>query len=173
MNNLVVKEVRAERIYKKIMLADKEKKDDIYRYDLMKQFEGKWNMYHCPLKARQQGGYDVVMASGILGYLLPERIDEKYESDIEKLSNNAFWDKCKESIQNSLECFESRGIQLPAREYLFTILLADPDSPYSKMNENYCGDGGIPGYIFGSLVPSDHTLSLPTNANVTVMNSCL
>lgn len=26
------------------------------------------------------------------------------------------------------------------------------------MNEGYCGDGGIPGYILGSLVPSDATL---------------
>lgn len=27
------------------------------------------------------------------------------------------------------------------------------------MNDNYCGDGGIPGYIFGALIPSDYTKS--------------
>ena len=45
--------------------------------------------------------------------------------------------------------------------------------PYMIMNDNYCGDGGIPGYIFTWLVPSEHTKSrLPvalaheTNHNV-------
>ena len=27
------------------------------------------------------------------------------------------------------------------------------------MSDNYCGDGGIPGYIFGALIPSDYTKS--------------
>ena len=27
------------------------------------------------------------------------------------------------------------------------------------MNDSYCGDGGIPGYIFGALIPSDYTKS--------------
>ena len=99
MNNFVVKEVRADRIYKKIMLAKQEKKDDIYRYDFMKQFEGKWEKYHCPLKAKQPGGHDVVMASGMLGYLSPKKIDENCRLYIEKLSNDTFWDKCRESIQ--------------------------------------------------------------------------
>ena len=50
--------------------------------------------------------------------------------------------------------------------------VADPSSPYSVMNDGYCGDGGIPGYIFGSLVPSETTktesvvLAHETNHNV-------
>ncbi|MBO5247183.1 MAG: DUF2268 domain-containing protein, partial [Eubacterium sp.] len=43
------------------------------------------------------------------------------------------------------------------KEYVFTLALADPSSPYSIMNEGCCGDGGIPGFIFGSLVPSEST----------------
>lgn len=156
---IIVKDLRSDKIYKKIMLAEKEKRDDIYRYDLMKPFEKKWDMYHCPLKAKYPGGYDVILAGSMLGYLLPEKIDKTFEYDIEKISDNKFWNKCRESIENSFMCFENKGIHIPIREYLFTVLLADPDSPYSKMNENYCGDGGIPGYIFGSLVPSDNTLS--------------
>lgn len=55
--------------------------------------------------------------------------------------------------------FVDMGIDLRVKEYLFTLALADPESPYSIMCDNYSGDGGIPGYIFGSLVPSAFTKS--------------
>ena len=159
MNNIVVKEVRSDEIYRRIMEAPMDKKDDIYRYELMKEFEKKWDMYHCPLKAKQPGGYDVVMASGMLGYLLPQKIGEGEKELIQELADEKLWENCRKSIQNSLQQFTDAGIDLHVKEYLFTLALADPDSPYSKMNDNYCGDGGIPGYIFGSLVPSEHTKS--------------
>ena len=34
-----------------------------------------------------------------------------------------------------LNCFIDKGIQLPVKDYLFTILLANSESPYIKMNE--------------------------------------
>ena len=159
MEKLTVKAVRSDRIYSKIMMAPVEKKDDIYRYDFMKLFETKWNMLHCPLKAKQEGGYDVIMASEMLGNLSPRKIDEKSADMIALLSDDDFWDKCQRSIENSLTRFEENGIELKVREYLFTITLANPESPYMKMCDNYCGDGGIPGYIFGAIVPSEYTMS--------------
>ncbi|MDO5573680.1 MAG: DUF2268 domain-containing protein [bacterium] len=159
MEQIVVKEIRSDEAYRKIMLAPADKKEDVYRYDFMKAFEKKWEMYHCPLKAKQEGGYDVVMASGMLGYLTPKSIDMSYEPMIDMLSDQTFWKKCKESIEKTLHCFEEHGIELPVREYLFTVTLGDPESPYCKLCDNYSGDGGIPGYIFGSLVPSAYTLS--------------
>lgn len=173
MNSIIVKAVRSDFIYKKIMEAPANKKDDIYRYDLMQPFEKKWATYHCPLKAKQPNGYDVVMASSMMGYLSPQKIDSSVESKINLLGDNEFWNKCQHSIELSLQHFVEAGVDLPLKEYLFTILLSDPKSPYSIMNDNYCGDGGIPGYIFGSLVPSEYTMSrLPvalaheTNHNV-------
>lgn len=65
MNEYIVKAVRSDDIYRKILNAPMDKKDDIYRYEFMQKFEKKWEMYHCPLKAKQPGGYDVVMASGM------------------------------------------------------------------------------------------------------------
>jgi len=173
MNSIIVKAIRSDRVYKKIMEAPIEKKDDIYRYDLMKPFEKKWNIYHCPLKSKQPNGYDVIMFSGMLGYLLPQKIDVNSETSIALLGDNEFWNNCHLVIEASLKCFIDTGVDLPLEEYLFTIMLADPNSPYSIMNDNYCGDGGIPGYIFGSLVPSEYTMNrLPvvlaheTNHNV-------
>ena len=52
-------------------------------------------------------------------------------------------------------------------------MLADPKSPYTIMNDGYCGDGGIPGFIMGWLIPTEENIKrLPvalaheTNHNV-------
>ena len=76
-----------------------------------------------------------------------------------------------EAVTAVLDC---QGNSFTAKgKTVYTVLLADPQNPYSIMNDNYCGDGGIPGYIFTWLVPSEHTKSrLPvalaheTNHNV-------
>lgn len=125
------------------------------------------------MKAATPNGYDVIMASGMLGHIAPTKVDETQRSNIERISSDNLWSACERSIKKSLSCFEQRGIVLPVQEYLFTILLANAESPYISMNEGYCGDGGIPGYIFSWLLPNDFTLEhLPvalaheTNHNV-------
>ena len=153
-----VKSVQSGEIYLKIMNAPLEKKNDIFRYELMKPFQGKWDCYHIPLKAPTENGYDIVMASGMMGLLTPKKIDKAQEEEIRMLSSKDLWEKCQKSIEDSLACFTDRGITLPVKEYLFSIFLADPENPYTIMNENYCGDGGIPGYIMGWLVPNENTL---------------
>lgn len=168
-----VKEIRSDIVYAEIMNAETEKKNDIYRYQLMRPFEKKWSCIHVPLKAAVPGGYDVIMASGMLGFALPTDIDETQKKNIELIGDRKLWEACTESIQKSLDCFAQAGIQLPVQEYLYTILLANPDSPYIRLSDGYCGDGGIPGYIFASLVPNAFTMKrLPaalaheTNHNV-------
>lgn len=168
-----VSAVRSDGIYKKIMDAPFDKKNDIYRYELMMPFEKKWACYSVPMKAATPNGYDVIMASGMLGHIAPTKVDETQWSNIERISSDNLWSACERSIKKSLACFEQRGIVLPVQEYLFTILLANAESPYILMNEGYCGDGGIPGYIFSWLLPNDFTLEhLPvalaheTNHNV-------
>lgn len=69
------------------------------------------------------------------------------------------WEKCELSIQQSLNCFVEHGVNLPIKEYAFTILLANAKNPYIILNDGYCGDGGIPGYIFSWLLPNEYTLS--------------
>ena len=48
--------VRSDAVYKKIMEAPVEKKNDIYRYELMMPFKGKWDCYQI-LKAFLRIGY--------------------------------------------------------------------------------------------------------------------
>ncbi|MGL4373233.1 MAG: DUF2268 domain-containing protein [Turicibacter sp.] len=152
-------EIRSDQVYKKIMSAPIEKKEDIYRYEMMKPFEFKWKCINVPIKAKQRGGYDVVMASEMLGFLSPREIDESQKENINKLSDNKIWTICKETIKKSINVFEEEGYELNVSDYKFSILLANPQSPYTILNDGYCGDGGIPGYIFLSLLPNDYTLS--------------
>lgn len=154
-----INNIRSDEIYKKILAAPKDNKDDIYRYELMKPFEKKWACYNVPLKARQENGYDVVMASNMLGYLAPGKVDESKEESIRLLSSNSFWTSCQVSIEDALSRFERAGVELPVQDYLYTILLADPRSPYTILSDGYSGDGGIPGYIFGAIVPNDYTIN--------------
>lgn len=168
-----VKAIRSDKIYMKIMTSPGEFKNDIYRYGLMMPFEGKWACCHVPLKAQYENGYDVIMAGHMMGFMAPNEVDLRQKEHILKISSDHFWTQCQRSVEQALNCFIERGVELPVQNYLFTILLADPESPYTRLNEGYCGDGGIPGYILSWLVPSDYTMGrLPvalaheTNHNV-------
>ena len=165
--------IRSDGIYAKIMKAPFDKKDDIYRYEMMMPFEKKLACYSIPLKATTPNGYDVIMASAMLGHIVPTKVDETQRDNIARISSDSLWIDCKQSIQRSLNCFSKAGVELPVQEYLFTILLANAESTYTIMNEGYCGDGGIPGYIMAWLIPNDYTIEhLPvalaheTNHNV-------
>lgn len=160
-------------IYRKIMLAAADKKDDIYRYDMMMPFKGKWDCYHIPIKPKYPGGYDIIMANNRLGLMPPSEIDKSFEEQIEQLSDEKIWESCQSAIETALSRFEEQGVELKVQEYLYSIFLANPKNAYTVMNEGYCGDGGIPGYIMGWLIPSKETIErLPsalaheTNHNV-------
>lgn len=152
--------IRSDKIYRKMVSANINECDDIYRYELMKPFEFKWACVQIPLKAKDEGGYDVITASSMSGVYLPRQIDKERTEDIEKISDEKFWEECKESIRKTLNGFQENGISLPIQEYIFTILLNDPLNPMSKMTGDYCGDGGIPGYIIGTTIPNEKSLKM-------------
>ena len=170
---MIVKSVYSPDVYRKIMNADQDKKDDIYRYELMLPFKGKWDCYHIPIKASKEGAYDIIMANNRMGLFPPSKVNLTTKDWIEAISDQNLWDVCRKSIENALERFISKGIELKVQEYLFSIFLADPENAYTKMNEGYCGDGGIPGFVMGWLIPNENNLrKLPaalaheTNHNV-------
>lgn len=47
-------------------IQDLEKRKDYFRYEMMKPFKQMWSLINVPLKAKQQNGYDVVMAQKCL-----------------------------------------------------------------------------------------------------------
>lgn len=155
---MIIKAIRSDKVYLKMMTSPIEKRNDIYRYELMKPFEKKWGYYHVSLKAPKENGYDVIMASTMLGHLAPAKIDATQEKNIKLLSSDLLWTECQKSIEKSVDCFTDNGIDLPVKEYLYSILLADPQNPYIILCDGYSGEGGIPGYINAWLVPSEKTM---------------
>jgi uncharacterized protein YjaZ len=155
-----IKAIRSDVIYRKMMTISKEEKENIYRYELMKPFEFKWQCIGIPLKAETKCEYDVVSAAGISGHYAPSQITDKRLVEIEKISDNAFWNVCEDSIRHTLEGFEAHGIALPTQDYAFTVILSDPQNPVSAMTGDYCGDGGIPGYIIGTIIPNEESLQM-------------
>lgn len=154
-----VKSIRSDKVYNKILNTNLDKKDDIYRYDLMNEFADKWACYNVPIKAKQKGGYDVIMANSMLGYIAPRDINESKSQEIKYLNNESVWNLCTESIEKSLEQFVNAGVELKVDEYKYTILLANAESIYAKLSGSCCGDGGIPGSIFLSLIPKEDTMN--------------
>lgn len=155
---MIVENLNSSEIYRKMMLSEQEKRDDIYRYELMMPLKEKWDCYHIPMKADREGGYDIIMASEMLGILPPREVDKRYESWIDAISDQKIWDTCDEVIAKALKRFEDKGVELKVDRYLYTILLANPKSPYIIMCDGYSGDGGIPGYILGFMVPNEDTI---------------
>ena len=155
---MIVENLNSSEIYRKMMLSGPEKRNDIYRYELMMPLKEKWDCYHIPMKADREGGYDIIMASEMLGILPPREVDNRYESWIDAISDPKIWDTCDDVIARALKRFEDKGIALKIDRYLYTILLANPKSPYIIMCDGYSGDGGIPGYILGFLAPDEETI---------------
>ncbi|RDU24200.1 DUF2268 domain-containing protein [Anaerosacchariphilus polymeriproducens] len=158
--NVNVTAIRSDKIYRKMIAASDAEREDIYRYELMKPFEFKWQCIGVPLKADQEGGYDAVAASVMGGSYHPSQIIVQRCEEIEKISADSFWEVCQRSIQDSLGAFEKKGINLTVQNYIFTILLNDPKHPMSKMTGDYCGDGGIPGFIIGTIIPNEKSLKM-------------
>lgn len=155
-----IQAIRSDALYRKMIGVTKKEKENIYRYELMKPFEFKWQCIGIPLKSESHCGYDVVSSSSMGGGYTPSQITAEHLCEIEQISDNAFWKACEDSICNALEGFELYGIKLPIQDYIFTILLNDPQNPMSAMAGDYCGDGGIPGYIIGTIIPNEYSLQM-------------
>lgn len=168
-----VRALRTDDAYARMIAAPAEKRADLYRHELMAPFKAKWDCYHVPLRPAQPGGYDVVMASEMLGILPPERVDQSWADAVRRLADEELWRASRQAVEHALARFVERGIELRVQDYLFSVLLGDPDSPALAASDGYCGDGGIPGYILAWLVPNDDTvrrlpaaLAHETNHNV-------
>ena len=94
-----VRPVRSDQAYRAMIAAPPEKRPDLYRHELMAPFKEKWDCYRVPLKAAQPGGYDVVMASEMLGILPPMRVDGSWAEAVSLIGDDAFWDACQRAVE--------------------------------------------------------------------------
>ena len=149
--------IRSDKVYQDLLALPLEERDALFRKQLLQPFKQKFYLQNIPFETKIPGGFDIMM---LLSWMnrMPKDLTEADRVAIEAISSDRLWQECKATIERSLSLFENTGIKLPVKDYLFTILLGNPDSPMLQLNKGYSGDGGIPGYIMASLTPNDYTL---------------
>ncbi|KEK23144.1 DUF2268 domain-containing protein [Bacillus gaemokensis] len=141
--------------YETLLSLPLEKRENFFRYTMMKSFEGMWNTINVPLKAKQKNGYDVMMATQMLGYL-----DIK-ESDIARKALNDLKiieasDIAQKALKKCIEFSKAANLEVAAEELKFGMYIADPEK--LKNQKGYCGFGGIPGYVTITIHPNEYNV---------------
>ncbi len=55
--------------YKELLaITDLEERKNFFRYTMMAPLTDMWNLINVPIKAKQENGYDVLIATKMLGY---------------------------------------------------------------------------------------------------------
>ncbi|MGE7916837.1 DUF2268 domain-containing protein [Lysinibacillus xylanilyticus] len=129
--------------------------ENSFRYELMQPMKSMWDYLSVPLKATQPNGYDVVMASEMLGIWTPRKSIQQVEDNLPELIESRIFDEYQEVISKGIDEFEKIGYSIPLEKIDINILLGDEDSQEMKVNKGYSGFGGIPGYILLMAVPND------------------
>ncbi|GIP19183.1 hypothetical protein J40TS1_48250 [Paenibacillus montaniterrae] len=154
---MIIKALRSDRIYRKVALASPEDKLELFRNDMMAPFMKQWQIQQIPFKAEEENGFDVIVFNSMM-HRSPDQITQQLSSEIELISSDSFWSECEEAVRISLQQFIEHGINLPVSEYLFTLQLGNPQNRALTINEGYSGFGGIPGFIWGTLLPNEYTI---------------
>ncbi|KOS59783.1 DUF2268 domain-containing protein [Lysinibacillus agricola] len=125
------------------------------RYGLMQPMKTMWDYLNVPLKTTQPNGYDVVMASEMLGIWTPRKSTQQVKDNLPKLIESKIFDEYQEVILKGIHEFEKIDYSIPLKKIDVNILLGDEESQEMKVNKGYSGFGGIPGYIMLMVIPND------------------
>lgn len=136
-------------------IQDLEKRKDYFRYEMMKPFKQMWNLVNVPLKAKQQNGYDVIMASKMLGFA-DVSDDKSIREGLSILKENNTYTVAENTIKNCIAKANDAGLNINADEVKFGLYVSDPEK--LKLQKGYTGFGGIPGYITVNIYPNDYNL---------------
>lgn len=128
--------------------------EDEFRYQLMAPFKEMWAYLNAPMTPKTPNGYDVVMASEMLGIWTPRKPFSLIEHHIEPFFQTAIFSEAAKVIQTGITCFEEIGYTIPLEEINVNLLLGDPENKLLMASQGYSGFGGIPGYIFLIVVPN-------------------
>ncbi|WP_340025924.1 DUF2268 domain-containing protein [Paenibacillus sp. FSL K6-1096] len=150
--------LRSDHIYQKVIEAPPEDKLELFRNEMLAPFMKQWQIQQIPFRAEEANGFDVITFNSMMNRA-PDQMTLDILSEVEWISADSFWSGCEQAVTTSLGQFIEHGISLPVSDYLFTIQLGDSGSRALTINEGYSGFGGIPGFIWITLLPNQHTLS--------------
>ncbi|WP_313802819.1 DUF2268 domain-containing protein [Cytobacillus sp.] len=137
------------------LFAIEEDRENFYRYSMMKPFEKMWNTINVPLKAKQPNGYDVLMATNMLGYLSISDT-EMGRRALERLKEIQALQTAQNTLNDCVVFIEENNLKVHADELRFGMFIADPKK--LELQKGYCGFGGIPGFIQISIYPNAYNI---------------
>ena len=147
--------IRSDKVYRELLEMPMAERRSRFKKEILAPYKEKFYKQGIPFEAKEEGGFDIMMLLSWM-HFMPEMLTREQLSLINRLDDSV-WQSCERAIRDSLARF--RSVKLPVQDYTFTILLAQPSAPMLQINDGYSGDGGIPGYLFLSLVPNEYTLS--------------
>lgn len=147
--------IRSDKVYRNLLNMPIIERRSYFKEQILAPFKPKFYQQGIPYEAKQDGGFDIMMLLSWM-HFIPEKLTLQQLPLIDNLDDR-FWENCEIAIRDSLARFSS--FKLPVQDYTFTTLLANTVAPMLQINNGYSGDGGIPGYIFLSLVPDSTILS--------------
>lgn len=142
--------------YKELLaITDLEERKNFFRYTMMAPLTDMWNLINVPIKAKQENGYDVLIATKMLGYADISN-DEQIQQGLSILKDNNAYVVAENTIKTCIENANKAGLKVNANEIKFGLYVADPCK--LKLQQGYTGFGGIPGYITVNIYPNDYNL---------------
>lgn len=144
-----------EQYEKLLAITELEERKDYFRYTMMAPFMDMWNLINVPIKAKQENGYDVLMATKMLGYADISN-DKQIQQGLSILKDNNAFVVAENTIKTCIENANKTGLKVNAEEIKFGLYVADPDK--LKLQKGYTGFGGIPGFITVNIYPNDYNL---------------
>ena len=139
-----------------LAIPELEERKEYFRYKMMAPFKEMWNLINVPIKAKQKNGYDVLMATKMLGYADISN-DKQIQQGISILKDNNAYEVAETTIKTCIEKANKAGLKVNADEIKFGLYVADPYK--LKLQKGYTGFGGIPGFITVNIFPNDYNIS--------------
>lgn len=138
-----------------LAITDLEKRKNYFRYTMMEPLKEMWNLINVPIKAKQGNGYDVIMATKMLGYADISN-GKQIQQGLSILKENNAYTVADNTIKNCIENANKSGLKVNADEIKFGLYVANPDK--LKLQKGYTGFGGIPGFITVNIYPNEYNL---------------
>ncbi|MFJ7952932.1 DUF2268 domain-containing protein [Lysinibacillus sp. NPDC096418] len=137
------------------LFSMKDKREQYFRYSMMSPFEKMWHTINVPLEAKSQNGYDVIMATKMLGYLDVSdtqngRLALKNFKEIQAIET------AHTTLNTCIEFTHENDLKISADELRFGLYIADQKK--LELQKGYCGFGGIPGYIQITVFPNPYNI---------------
>ncbi len=138
-----------------LKIHSKTEKEHFFRYTMMQPLKQMWELLSVPLKAKAEGGYDVVMATNMLGYIDVSASNE-IEKGVQLLKDNEALQIGELALNHCLQKAKEANLSINAEEIILGLYISDEEK--SKLYNGYTGFGGIPGFITLNMFPTLHNM---------------